>query len=148
MNIKIIELLVEILDAVRNNISLEDFNKKIAKENKFDKQTISAAFSMIYEKSFMNNKYGNEETKSFRILTNEENLFLGKENSNYLLHLQNIGLLSNDDLEMIIEQLAMYPSDKISRGEINMMILFSLVEKSSNILPGSRVTLFPSDTIN
>lgn len=148
MNVKVIELLVEILDALNKNVSIEDLNNRITKENKFDTSTISAAFSLIYEKTIYSREKIKEESKSFRIFSTEEFLFLGEENANYLLHLTNIGLIEKDDLEFIIEQLTLYPSDKLTKKEINMMILYGFVEKSTNILPGSRITLFPSDTIN
>jgi len=146
--IKVVELMVEILDALRNNISLEDFNHKINLENKFDRQTICAAFSIVFEKTCIISKKKLFNTKSMRVFSNEEFLFLGSDNANYLIYLLNIGLIDKEDMEFIIEQLSIYPEDKISKEEINLIILLIIVEKSSNVLPGSRVTLIPSDTIN
>jgi len=146
--IKVVELMVEILDALRNNISLEDFNHKINLENKFDRQTICAAFSIVFEKTCIISKKKIFDTKSMRVFSNEELLFLGSDNANYLIYLLNIGLIDKEDMEFIIEQLAIYPEDKISKEEINLIILLIIIEKSSNVLPGSRVTLIPSDTIN
>jgi len=146
--IKVVELMVEILDALRNNISLEDFNHKINLENKFDRQTICAAFSIVFEKTCIISKKKLFNTKSMRVFSNEEFLFLGSDNANYLIYLLNIGLIDKEDMEFIIEQLSIYPEDKISKEEINLIILLIIIEKSSNVLPGSRVTLIPSDTIN
>lgn len=148
MTIKVVELIVEILDALKNNISIEDLNKKITKERRFDKQTISAAFSLIFEKSLKPVQDIVSNRNGLRVFSEEEKLFLGVENCNYLLYLLNIGLIDVNELEVIIEQLSLLPEDKITKEEINMMILLSLVERNSDILPGSRITLFSSDTIN
>ncbi|GAB4133415.1 MAG: hypothetical protein Fur0015_06630 [Ignavibacteriales bacterium] len=147
MTVKVVELIVEILEALRNKISIEDLNKKINKERKFDKQTISAAFSLIFE-SLRIEQDLISDSKSIRIFSDEEKLFLGNENCNYLIYLLNIGLIENSELELIIEQLSLFPEDKITKEEINMLILFSIVEKNTNIIPGSRITLYSSDKIN
>jgi uncharacterized protein Smg (DUF494 family) len=148
MTVKVVELIVEILEALKNKISVEELNKKITKEKKFDKQTISAAYSLIFEKSFNISKENILNNNGIRFFSEEEKLFLGYENCNYLLYLVNIGLIDNSDLELIIEQLSYFPEEKISKEEINLILLFTLVEKKSNILPGSRIMLLSSDIIN
>ncbi len=42
----------------------------------------------------------------------------------------------------------MFPRNHISLDDINWLILISLVNYDSKILPGSRATLFSTDTIN
>jgi len=54
MNSKVVEVLAQILDGLNKNFSLEDVNSKINKENRFDKQTVSAAFSLVYDKILTN----------------------------------------------------------------------------------------------
>jgi len=73
---------------------------------------------------------------------------IGIEYYDYLMHLQNIKLLDSDDIEMLIEQILLFPNQTLSYEDINWMILVSLVEYNTKILPGSRVTLYSSDKIN
>ena len=54
MNTKVVEVLAQILDGLNKNCSLEDVNSKISNENKFDKQTVSAAFSLVFDKILTN----------------------------------------------------------------------------------------------
>ena len=151
MNSKVVEVLAQILDGLNKNFSLEDVNSKINKENRFDKQTVSAAFSLVYDKILTNS---GEKIKSdskninFRLLNEEELEMVGVEYYNYLMHLQNIKLLDSDDIEMLIEQILLFPNQTLSYEDINWMILVSLVEYNTKILPGSRVTLYSSDKIN
>jgi len=125
MTVKVVELIVEILDALKNKISMNDLTMKINAESRFDKQTISAAFSLIFEKSFDISKELITEVRGIRIFSEEEKLFLGYENINYLLYLVNNGLNESFDLEQIIEQLSFFPNEKITKEEINLILLFS-----------------------
>ena len=151
MNTKVVEVLAQILDGLNKNRSLEDVNSKINNENKFDKQTVSAAFSLVYDKILTNsgeNIVDEKKNKNFRLLNEEEIESIGLEYYNYLMHLQNIQLLDSDDIEMLLEQILLFPNRTLSFEDINWMILVSLVEYNTKILPGSRVILYATDKIN
>ncbi|MCP5062866.1 MAG: DUF494 domain-containing protein, partial [Ignavibacteriae bacterium] len=118
----------------------------------YDEQIVSAAFSLVFDKVFAN-KFGitkkrNANRKNFRVLSNEEVSLIGIQNYNYIQHLVNIGLLEPLDVELLIDQVTAFPDEKISKEDINWMILFPLVDFESEILPGSRVLLYSSDRIN
>ena len=151
MNTKVVEVLAQILDGLNKNRSLEDVNSKISNENKFDKQTVSAAFSLVYDKILTNSGekiIDEKKNKNFRLLNEEEIESIGLEYYNYLMHLQNIQLLDSDDIEMLLEQILLFPNRTLSFEDINWMILVSLVEFNTKILPGSRVILYATDKIN
>jgi len=152
MTTKVVEVLAKILDGLNKNISLEDVNITLNEEKKFDKQTVSAAFSLVYEKVASNkllNKLKNSNVKrGVRIFNSEEIEQIGIDYYNYLIYLQNIGLIQYSDLEVLIEQLLLFPTERITLEDINWLVLISLVDYDSKILPGSRVTLFSTDTIN
>jgi len=152
MTTKVVEVLAKILDGLNKDFSLEDVNKSLVKEKKFDKQTVSAAFSLVYDKIAINKVAMNMENNSYseglRILSEEEIETIGIEYYNYLIHVQNIGLIDSSNFEILLEQILMFPTSRITLDDINWLILVSLVDYDSKILPGSRVTLFSSDTIN
>ena len=147
---KIVEVLAKILESLNNNNSLEEVNKQLKQYKEFDNQTISAAFSLVYDKVLSSKlfKRRHKKNKNIRLLTDEEKEVIGLDNYNYILHLFNVGLLDSIDFEMFIEQLMMFPEDSISREDINWSILISLVDFNAEILPGSRVLLYSSDKIN
>jgi uncharacterized protein Smg (DUF494 family) len=151
MTAKIVELIARILDGLNNNISLEEVNNQLTIDKEYDKQTVSAAFSLVYDK-VLTSKVVKDRPRSqiqnTRLLTDEEKEVLGIDNYNYLLKLGKIGLVDSADLEIILEQLMLFPNDSITREDINWIILVSLVEFNSKILPGSRILLYSSDTIN
>lgn len=152
MTSKIVEVLAKILDGLNKNYSLDEVSSLLKKEKNYDTQTVGVAFSLIYDK-VLSNKLKEESkrtknSKNFRMLNPEELEVIGIDNYNYLIHLVNVGLISNSDLEMTLEQIMMYPKATITKDDINWIILISLIDFNSDILPGSRVLLYSSDTIN
>ena len=152
MTTKVVEVLAKILDGLNKKFSLDDVIDIINKEKIFDKQTVSAAFSLVYDKIATNNILGEVKSKNtqkgIRILSQDEIEAIGLEFYNYLIYLQNIGLIQYSDLEIIIEQILMTEKPQISLEDINWLVLVSLVDYDSRLLPGSRATLFSTDTIN
>lgn len=152
MTAKIVEVLAKILEGLKENTSIEEVTKHLNLEKDFDKQTVSAAFGLVFDK-FLTNRIMITDpdilnNKSFRLLSPDELNIVGTENYNYIQHLVNVGLLDPLDVELIIEQMTMFPEENVSKDDINWIILFSLVDFDSEILPGSRVLLYSSDTIN
>lgn len=152
MTAKIVEVLAKILEGLKNNISIEEVTRHLNINKDFDDQTVSAALGLVFDKFLANRlelyKEGDSTSKSFRLLTSEEINIIGSENNRYIQHLVNVGLLEPLDVELLIEQMTMFPEERISKDDINWIILFSLVDFNSEILPGSRVLLYSSDTIN
>jgi len=149
---KIIEVLAKILDYLNKNYTLDEVNSKLIRNKRFDSFTLSTAYSLIFDKVLskrLNNfYYDNKPGEKFRIFTEEEKNFIGEENLNYIMYLANVRLLDISTLEMILEQLMLFPADKITKNDINWLIYISLIEFNSDILPGSRLLLGSHDTIN
>ena len=151
MKPKVVEVITHILESLNNNVSLEELNQSLLKSKEYDPQTIGIAFSLIYDKIFLKKKKDskdNNRKKSIRILSEEEMENLGIDNYNYLLHLSNLGLIDADNFENLLEQINYFPENKLTRKEINWMILASLIDLDSDIPPGSRLHLYSSDSVN
>jgi uncharacterized protein Smg (DUF494 family) len=152
MTSKIVEVLAKILEGLSNNSSIEEVNRSLIRSQKFDRQILGIAFSLIYDKVLVRKSSHDADIKSprtgVRVLSDKEKDVLGVDNYNYLLHLINVGLLDPENLELILDQITIFPETRVTRKEINWIILLSLVEFDSEILPGSRVLLYSSDTVN
>ncbi len=148
---KVVEALAKILEGLNKNYSLEEVSTQLRGQKEFDQSTLSAAFSLVFDKVLSKKTYKKKNQKNsnkFRMLTKDEREFIGIENLNYITYLINIGLMDTVDLEMILEQIMMFPDDSITRDDINWIIMISLIEFDLEIPPGSRVLLYSSDTIN
>lgn len=148
---KLVDLITQILEGISNDIPFDDLNKSLMNNQEYDEQTLGIAFSLIYDKIL--NRKENIQTKikkerSIRFLTEEEKYILGVDNVNYLMHLFNLGLLDSDNLETILEQVIMFPENRLTRKEINWIVLLSIVDFDSENLPGSRNLLYSSDSVN
>ena len=152
MTSKLVDVLAKILEGLSRNTSLEEVSKGLIKSKQFDEKLLSAAFSLVYDKILLKTnikKFEDKFTqKSTRILSEDEINFIGLDNYNYLLHLMNVGLIDSSNLEAILSQISLFPDLKVTRKEINWIILLSLVDFDSELLPGSRFLLYSSDTVN
>lgn len=151
MTIKIVEVLTQILDGMNRDIPIEKINHDLSGKPDIDQATLSVAYSLLYDHFISVDKplkKGKKPNRKNRILNNQENDALGAENYNYLLHLLNVGMIDEYTFESILEQASIIPGEKITKDDIDWMILISLLEIDSGILPGSRVLLYSSDVIN
>ncbi len=149
---EIVEVLAKITEMKKNNISEDEVAETIHKETKYNKNVIAAAYSWLHEKQDQNihlkTVKNNYESKSLRILSNDEKQQIGLKNYNYLLHFYNIGLLTNNDFEEIIEELKFFPEETIEPENINLLILSMFLDLDKLTLPGSRQLLYSTDNIN
>lgn len=151
MTIKLVEILTIIYEAIAHKHTLAEINTELQKNKEFDEQSISAAFSILFDNIIYEN-LRNIDTmpnrRKFRILSEEEKDKIGIDNYNYLMKLDNIGLLDNLDFEEILNQLIILSKTRLSKDDINFIVLLSLVDIEKSLTPGSRMILFSSDTIN
>lgn len=150
MTNKIVEALAMILEGINKNSSVDEINSDLAVSKGYDIQTISAAFSLIYDKLLDNsqNNLKKFQTNDKRFLTEDEKEILGLDNVNYLVFLQNLDLFDVYEFETLLDQLLLIPGESITKEDINWSVYISLLDNNRDILPGSRLLLHSSDTIN
>ncbi|HSP88572.1 MAG TPA: DUF494 family protein [Ignavibacteriaceae bacterium] len=147
--------IAKVLEEVIHNLNTEPAEKtfrRLSKKFKFEKSAVAAVYSWIYDK-LMNESFGHyynnsENFGSFRVLSSEEITQIGLENYNYLLHFYNKGIISNSDLELIMEQIKLFGGDEVSFEQLTLLILSLFLELNNFTLPGSRAILYSSDLIN
>ena len=149
---EIVKMLEKIVQAINNNFSFEEVENTINQEKKIDKNIVAAVYSWIYEKLlreyYQKKQLNSGSSKSFRFFSQEEISAIGMQNYNYILHFYNIGLLNNNEVETIIDQIQIFPEESISIEKINLLILSIFLDIDNISLPGSRYLLYSSDTIN
>jgi uncharacterized protein Smg (DUF494 family) len=149
---EIIEVLAKITEMGKNNIPEEVAAETIQRESKYNKNTVAAAYSWLHEKNKQNLHYralkDDNESKSHRILSNDEVRQIGIKNYDYLLRFYNIGLLTNNDFEEIMDELKQFPEESVRTENINILILAMFLDLDKWSLPGSRHLLYSTDNIN
>jgi uncharacterized protein Smg (DUF494 family) len=151
MNTEIIDILVEIVEGIHNKQSINRVLKNIKKTRKVNNNLIAAIYSWIFDKitkDIADRLDGDPAFSGVRLLSAEELEIIGIDNYNYLLHLFNMGLLNNSDLEKILDQAITFQEGELTMDEINFLILSIFLDSNSVLPPGSRFLLYSSDTIN
>lgn len=152
MSSEIVKVLANIAKAINKDYSFEEVEKFIKKSNKLDKNAVAAAYSWIYEKKlrelYLLKEMNLNSGKGLRIFSEEEVQSIGLDNYNYLLHLNNISLLNNSELELVMDQIKIFPDDERTTDNINLLVLSIFLDLDRATTPGSRYLLYSSDTIN
>jgi len=109
---ELVEILEKIVQAINNDYSFEEVELYINFEDKVNKTVIAAAYSWIYEK-LLREYYQRKElktntSKSLRILSEEEISAIGLQNYDYILHFYNIGLINNNEFDMLLDQIKLF----------------------------------------
>jgi hypothetical protein len=142
---EIVDVLAELVQRMNKTRVKDDAG--VLLQIKYDKTIVAAAYSWIYEKNIRENKdlkYHSE----IRMLSDDETRFIQLDNYNHLLHFYNIGLITGYELNSIIEKILLLPEEQITTDNINLFILALYLDTDDTALPGSRILLNSSDTIN
>ncbi|MDR3610508.1 MAG: DUF494 family protein [Ignavibacteriaceae bacterium] len=149
---EIVDIIVKVFEGIKKENSLKDVEKLLLKRDNYHKNLVSAAYSWIYDKSVRDNLRIDDNNMAadsgFRILSSEEKFLLGDEVEKYLMCLYNIGLLKNNDIEKIIEQVQLFPENTQDVDNIKLLILSLFFDTDNISTPGSRYILYSSDTVN
>jgi uncharacterized protein Smg (DUF494 family) len=147
----IVEVLAKIAEGLNKNYTPGEVLKTIGKEKKYNSNTIAAAFSWIQDKMIqdaVNEVENNISPDSLRYFSEEEKIYLGENNYQYLMSFQFIGLITSSDIETILGQLKLFPQEHINIDTINLLIISLFSEMNKVQQPGSRLLLYYSDGIN
>lgn len=152
MNNKVIEIAVKILEGMNKKYPPEKLHSYVTNGLEQNKEAFAAAYSLLFDRvittDLADENYDTEERKSFRFLSEDEKEKITLENYNYLLHLGKLGLINNDEFEIITSHLLLFPFENITREDINWIILLTLIDIDVSMPSGSRFLLNSNDTIN
>jgi uncharacterized protein Smg (DUF494 family) len=146
-----LEIISKIFDGLTTDSSLEEIEKQLVINQKYDKSLIAKTYSWIYDKLLSNTikmKENPEPNASMRIFNEDELELLGKENYNRLLKLFNAKILTNEDIDMIMDQLFVFHNYEISERDMSILLLSTLFDIDRLAPPGSRMLLYLNDKIN
>ena len=149
---KIVDVLVKVREKINEENIKEENLEKLKLEKLYNQNIVAATYSWIYEKNLRKLAVAKSiplhQRKDIRISTDEEIRTIGLKNYDYLLHFYNIGLLTHLEFDYILDELKSIPIDSINLYQINVLLLSLYLDLDKLSLPGSRLTLHSSDTIN
>lgn len=151
MQEKIIEIIVYILNEMRNSKHINEIDLKKLNKDGYTEAEINTAFAWIFSKIESGEKLFNESSasnKSHRFFHNAEQNILSTEAMGYLIQMKELCIISDLDEELIIDKIFMAGYQKVGVEEIKLLIsslLFDFEDKTNSI---SRLVLQNNETIH
>lgn len=151
MQDKIIEIIVYILNEVKESKKLNEIDFKFLNNNGYSDAEINTAFAWIFSKLDKGEKIfkdENKQTKSKRFLHETEKNIFTTDALGYLIELREMKLLSDSDEELILERIFFSGVQKVDLKGIKNFIASLLFdfENKSEIL--ERLVIQNNETIH
>ena len=163
---RIMEILVFLLAEMRGNKQLTEIDLKPLSQRGFSQTEISTAFSWLFDKIALSGFEENPvilsasfaddgvakatrtiQNAPFRIYHEVERSVLSVEAQGYLLQIQELGLITSSDLELIIDRIMMAGVPTASLSDVKELVGIMIFDFDDSTRAGSRLMLNYSDRV-
>ncbi len=170
MHERILELIIYLINEIRDEkhtdyTAAHDGTRPIAGVRQYQKSSIdinfltksgytpaeiSTAFSWLFDHITLGDDLivGVNSSHSHRIFHEVERLAIGSEAQGYLIQLRELGLITNDDVEVVIGRVMMSGLSQAGIAEIKSLVAAILFENDESTRLANRVVLNSTDTIH
>jgi len=152
MKERIVEILIYIMTEMQSEKRIADIDLGDLRDKGYTQSEISAAFSWLYDNMKTNEAVVSREANpgegSRRVLHQIEKQMLTTEAQGYLIQLNELGILSDRELELVIERVVMGGFEKLTPAELQEVVASVLLMKAGNALDLNRAALYNRDTIH
>jgi uncharacterized protein Smg (DUF494 family) len=147
MQERIVEIILYLVNELKSNKRLNDVDVSSLTRDGYTQSEISSAFSWLFErlstgKSMTKSTSG--VSSSHRMLNDTEKMVVGSHAYGYLIQCQQLGLLSNGDVETIIERIMIAGFAAVGLPEMKSFVagyLFDMEGSSGQISLGTNDTI-------
>ncbi len=151
MQERIVEIILFLVNEMKSNKQLSEVDVSFLTENGYTPTEISTAFSWLFERLSVGHKLvlGEADTRlSHRVLHDAEKMIITPEGYGYLLQCRQLGLLTNSDIETIIERIMAAGFSSVGVPEMKSFVAGMLLDSDSPTGRSGRIALNSSDTIH
>ncbi len=148
---KIIEIIVYLLGELKKNRQLGEIDLNNLSSLGYTQNEINTAFGWIYSKIYAGEKIFNEENlknRSFRVLHDVEKNVIKPEAFGYLIQLRELGLITDMDIEVMIDKIMLSAYNKIDLEDIKGYIAAYLLDIDDMTNSNRRIMINTNDTIH
>jgi uncharacterized protein Smg (DUF494 family) len=150
MRENIVDIIAYLMAELHSNHAINEKTVATLSNQGYSQTEISTAFSWLADRASMKeftsvSKDGGRY--SFRILHDFEKMFVSSDVFGYLLLLQQLGILANDQLEEVIERCIATGQQPIELSDVKEIIAALLFSTDPYSAPGRRIFLHPTDMI-
>ncbi len=152
MQEKIVEILVYLIGELRNNIPINDIDLSVLSKKGYSTTEISTAFNWLFEKIADGENIITDTAPSsphsHRVLHDVERAVINAEAYGYMIQLRELGLITDMDIEVLIDRIMMSGYGSVELNEVKTMVAQLMAESDDSFNTGSRTMLGGKDTIN
>jgi Smg protein len=152
MQERIIEIIVYLVNEMRNNKSLGEIDLKVLEEGGYTQAEISSAYSWLFDQLAVSNEIlphiERQVGRSYRILHEVEKMVIAPEAQGYLIQLRELGIISDGMLEAVIDRAMISGYTTIGLEETRAIVASLVFEKGDLKRIGNRTISPSSDTIH
>ncbi len=148
---RIVEIIVFVISELRQNKDLNDIDLSELERRGYTSAEISSAFSWLIDRVEFSDKFLFDNTlssKSFRVLHEAEKELFTPEAWGEIVQLAALGLISNDNIETLIDRAAMMGARQLDSFQLKTFVANNVFNAQMNTIPGNRLMLHGSDTIH
>ncbi|HAL55156.1 MAG TPA: hypothetical protein DCP63_01435 [Bacteroidetes bacterium] len=151
MHERIVEIILFLVSELKSDKQLSDVDVSLLTQNGYTQSEISTAFSWLFERLSVGQQLmpeRDESRQSHRILHDAEKMVITPEAFGYLLQCRQLGLLSNSDIESIIERIMAAGFSSVGVAEMKSFVAGMLLDSESPPGTSGRISLNSDDTIH
>nr|MBN2277097.1 DUF494 family protein [candidate division Zixibacteria bacterium] len=152
MGNRVLEIVVFLMSHIKDHQgqleNIDDISSYL-KSNGFTDNEISSAYSWVLDQLQTDSQFiidGSQSNLSTRVLTEQERRYFTRESCGYVLQLKYLGLISDSQLEMILERGALLGPSPVNLEEVKMLV-GSMLFRENELLESGRhqMVLLPDD---
>ena len=151
MQERIVEIILFLVSELKSNKQLSEVDVSMLTNNGYTQSEISTAFSWVFERMSIGQQLISPERSgesSNRILNDAEKLVVSSEAFGYVLQCHQLGLITNADIETIIERIMAAGFGSIGVAEMKSFVAGILFDANNPSSTGGHMSLGTNDTIH
>lgn len=148
---RVVEIIMFLVNELKSNKQLSEVDVSVLSSNGYTQSEISTAFSWLFERMNVGQtvmETSEARKSSHRVLHEVEKMVITIEAHGYLVQAHELGILSNSDIEMIIERIMAAGFSSVGVPEMKSFIAGMLFDTESQQGSGGRISLDGNDTIH
>jgi uncharacterized protein Smg (DUF494 family) len=149
---RIIEIIVFVISELKQNKNISDIDINKLQSLGYSSSEISTALSWLVDRVEITDKFFQDtvasDAGSFRVLHDAERDLFTLEAWGEMIQLHNLGILTNENIENLIERAAMLGMHQIDTTQLKLYVANSIFNAQSSEMNGSRIILHGNDSIN
>lgn len=150
MHERIVEIILFLVNELKSNKQLSEVDVSLLSQNGYTQSEISTAFSWLFERMSVGEPLftpGKPADSSHRMLNDAEKMVIQPEAFGYLLQCHQLGLITNNDIEIIVERIMAAGFSTVGINEMKSFVA-GLLFGFDGPPGGSHIVLGNNDTIH